>query len=195
MSSQFTWWRRFWGVRKMPKQLLYKGTSELLQRIEFGEYELNALGREYLLEDAIYQAEVKRIQKEAPWLRGETLIEATEAARKSRLKRKTKIMEAHIKTELTLLNRLMHKLADEFNLSTEIVLHEMEEFAGTTRALYFHIKSIALNQLHDHNQYARLISAQPIHILKPKERKYITLWTDLIKQHNWQEFLNWNNYQ
>ncbi len=195
MSRQFTWWRRFWGVRKIPKQYLYKGASELLQRIEFGEFEVNSLGREIHLEDSIYEAEVKRIQKESPWLKEDTLEEAIADARKQRNKRKTKMMEAHLKAEHLLLRDIMTKLAEEFNLDPEIVKNEMEEFDGTTRELYFHIKSIALNRLYDPNKQPRLILEQPRHILKPKERKYIVLWTKLIKKHDWREFLNWNNYQ
>ena len=195
MSRQFTWWRRFWGVRKIPKKYLYKGASELLQRIEFGEFEVNNLGREIYLEDSIYEAEVKRIQKESPWLKDDTLEEAIADARKQRNKRKTKMMEAHLKAEHLLLRDIMNKLAEEFNLDPEIVKNEMEEFDGTTRELYFHIKSIALNRLYDPNKQPRLILEQPRHILKPKERKYIVLWTKLIKKHDWREFLNWNNYQ
>jgi len=195
MSRQFTWWRRFWGVRKIPKQYLYKGASELLQRIEFGEFEVNNLGREIHLEDSIYEAEVKRIQKESPWLKEDTLEEAIADARKQRNKRKTKMMEAHLKTEHLLLRDIMNKLAEEFNLDPEIVKNEMEEFDGTTRELYFHIKSIALNRLYDPNKQQRLIPEQPRHILKPKERKYVDLWMKLIKEHKWEQFLNWNNYQ
>jgi hypothetical protein len=195
MSRQFTWWRRFWGVRKIPKQYLYKGASELLQRIEFGEFEVNNLGREIHLEDSIYEAEVKRIQKESPWLKEDTLEEAIADARKQRNKRKTKMMEAHLKAEHLLLRDIMNKLAEEFNLDPEIVKNEMEEFDGTTRELYFHIKSIALNRLYDPNKQQRLIPEQPRHILKPKERKYVDLWMKLIKEHKWEQFLNWNNYQ
>lgn len=195
MSRQFTWWRRFWGVRKIPKQYLYKGASELLQRIEFGEFEVNNLGREIHLEDLIYEAEVKRIQKESPWLKEDTLEEAIADARKQRNKRKTKMMEAHLKAEHLLLRDIMNKLAEEFNLDPEIVKNEMEEFDGTTRELYFHIKSIALNRLYDPNKQQRLIPEQPRHILKPKERKYVDLWMKLIKEHKWERFLNWNNYQ
>lgn len=195
MSRQFTWWRRFWGVRKIPKKYLYKGASELLQRIEFGEFEVNNLGREIYLEDSIYEAEVKRIQKESPWLKEDTLEEAIADARKQRNKRKTKMMEAHLKAEHLLLRDIMNKLAEEFNLDPEIVKNEMEEFDGTTREFYFHIKSIALNRLYDPDKQQRLIPEQPRHILKPKERKYVDLWMKLIKEHKWEQFLNWNNYQ
>ena len=63
MSRQFTWWRRFWGVRKMPKQMLYKAVSELQQRIEFGEYEVDNLGREYMLEELIFEQKEKALKK------------------------------------------------------------------------------------------------------------------------------------
>jgi hypothetical protein len=104
-------------------------------------------------------------------------------------------MEAHLKAEHLLLRDIMNKLAEEFNLDPEIVKNEMEEFDGTTRELYFHIKSIALNRLYDPNKQQRLIPEQPRHILKPKERKYVDLWMKLIKEHKWEQFLNWNNYQ
>ena len=195
MSRQFTWWRRFWGVRKIPKQYLFKGASELLQRIEFGEFEVNNLGREVHLEDAIHEAEIKRIQKESPWLKDDTLEEAIRESRKSMNKRKDKMMEAHLKAEFLLLRDIKVKLAKEFKLDPKLIEDEMEEFDGTTRELYFHIKSIALNKLYDPNKQPRLIPEQPRHILKPKERKYIILWTRLIKKHDWREFLNWNNYQ
>ena len=195
MSRQFTWWRRFWGVRKIPKQYLYKGASELLQRIEFGEFEFNNLGREVCLEDAIHEAEIKRIQKESPWLKDDTLEEAIRESRKAMNKRKDKMMEAHLKAEFLLLRDIKVKLAKEFKLDPKLIEDEMEEFDGTTRELYFHIKSIALNKLYDPNKQPRLIPEQPRHILKPKERKYIILWTRLIKKHDWRDFLNWNNYQ
>ena len=63
MSRQFTWWRRFWATRKMPKQMLYKGASELQQRIEFGEYEVDELGGEYHLEELIYEKILQKQRK------------------------------------------------------------------------------------------------------------------------------------
>ena len=65
-SRQFTWWRRFHGVVKLPKQYLYKGASELQQRIEFGEYEFDHLGREIYLEDLIYKSKADNIKDESP---------------------------------------------------------------------------------------------------------------------------------
>jgi len=195
MSRQFTWWRRFWGTRKIPKQMLYKAASEFLQRIEFGEYEVDNLGREYHLEDAIYQEFCTNLRKEKPWIKEDAFDEQTRDFRKQQHKRKQLIMKAHLEREAKLLNEIRNKLVEEFEVSPDLVEAEMEKFDGTTRELYFHIKSIALGRKFDPEKQPRLIEEQPRHILKPKERKYTHLWVKLIKENKWQPFLNWNNYQ
>ena len=195
MSRQFTWWRRFWGTRKMPKQMLYKAASEFLQRIEFGEYEVDNLGREYHLEDAIYEEFCTNLRKEKPWIKQDAFDEQTRDFRKQQHKRKQLIMKAHLEREAKLLNEIRNKLVEEFEVSPDLVEAEMEKFDGTTRELYFHIKSIALGRKFDPEKQPRLIEEQPRHILKPKERKYTHLWVKLIKENKWQPFLNWNNYQ
>ena len=195
MSRQFTWWRRFWGTRKIPKQMLYKAASEFLQRIEFGEYEVDNLGREYYLEDAIYEEFCTNLRKEKPWIKEDAFDEQTRDFRKQQHKRKQLIMKAHLEREAKLLNEIRNKLVEEFEVSPDLVEAEMEKFDGTTRELYFHIKSIALDRKFDPEKQPRLIEEQPRHILKPKERKYTHLWVKLIKENKWQPFLNWNNYQ
>lgn len=195
MSRQFTWWRRFWGTRKIPKQMLYKAASEFLQRIEFGEYEVDNLGREYHLEDAIYEEFCTNLKKEKPWIKKDAFEEQTRDFRKQQHKRKQLIMKAHLEREAKLLNEIRNKLVEEFEVSPDLVEAEMEKFDGTTRELYFHIKSIALGRKFDPEKQPRLIEEQPRHILKPKERKYTHLWVKLIKENKWQPFLNWNNYQ
>ena len=195
MSRQFTWWRRFWGTRKMPKQMLYKAASELQQRIEFGEYEVDELGREYHLEELIYEQKVAALKKEKPWLKEESFLEQIQPIRKQYRKRREAIMGAHLKAEQKLLTNLRSKLAEEFKLDPELIQNEMEEFDGTARELYFHIKSIALGKTFDPDKQQRLILEQPRHILKPKERKYVDLWMRLVKKNNWEPFLNWNNYR
>lgn len=195
MSRQFTWWRRFWGTRKIPKQMLYKAASEFLQRIEFGEYEVDNLGREYHLEDAIYEEFCTNLRKEKPWIKEDAFDEQTRDFRKQQHKRKQLIMKAHLEREAKLLNEIRNKLVEEFEVSPDLVEAEMEKFDGTTRELYFHIKSIALGRKFDPEKQPRLIEEQPRHILKPKERKYTHLWVKLIKENKWQPFLNWNNYQ
>ena len=142
MSRQCTWWRRFHGVVKLPKKYLFKGASELQQRIEFGEYEFNHLGREVYLEEKIYEAKVEAIKKESPWLEGETLIEAVDYDRKQYNKRKAVMMKNHLETEQKLLWKLAEDLAKEFNMTKERVSDIMEIFDGSTRDLYFKCKSV-----------------------------------------------------
>ena len=50
---------------------------------------------------------------------------------------------------------------------------------------------MALGKKFDPEKMQRFVNEQPRHILKPKERKYIKLWTGLIKEHNWKRYLNW----
>lgn len=193
MSRQFTWWRRFWGTQKIPKKYLYKGASELLQRIEFGEFEVDSFGREWYLEDAIYEKYCADLKAEKPWLKPDAFEEQVRDYRKQQNKRKNLIMKAHLEAEQKLLIKLREGLANEFSLSKDQVQAEMDEFDGTTREFYFHIKSIALGKIYDPNKQPRLIPEQPRHILKPKERKYVDLWMGLVKEHKWQQFLNWEN--
>jgi hypothetical protein len=191
---EFTWWRRFHGVRKLPKRWLYKGASELLQRIEFGEYEFNHLGREVYLEDKIFEEKRRKIKQESPWLKGEALKEKLEYDHSQLNKRKSAIMKAHLAAEEKLLIKLTHDLSSEFKLDSEQVSEIMEEFTGNTRELYFKCKSIAEDIYINPDKTQRFIREQPRHILKPKERKYMPLWVDLIKQQGWQRYLNWDVY-
>ena len=195
MSRQFTWWRRFWGTKKMPKQMLYKAASELQQRIEFGEYEVDNLGREYHLEQAIFDKKAEALRKEKHWMNEESYREQIQPINKQFRKRQNLIMKAHLEAEQKLLTNLRSKLAEEFKLDPELIQNEMEKFDGTTRELYFHIKSIALGKTFNPDKQQRLILEQPRHILKSKERKYVDLWMRLVKKNNWEPFLNWNNYQ
>lgn len=193
MSRQFTWWRRFHGVVKIPKQYLYKGASELLQRIEFGEYEFDHLGREVYLEDVVYQYKEDIVKKQSPWLNSETLVDAMEYDLKQRNKRKAVMMKKHLEYEFTLLRKLRDDLAHEFALEPELVGDLMETFDGTTRELYFKCMSISIGKEIDPEKMQRFFKEQPRHILKPKERKYANLWIDLVKEKNWARFLNWEN--
>jgi len=189
--KEFTWWRRFHSVMKVPKQYLYKGASELLQRIEFGEFEFDHLGREYYLEDLIYDEKVAEVLIESPWLNDETLRERMDYDRKLKNKRKNLIMKNHLEKEQKLLWALAEGLSTEFDMPREDVDKIMEEFDGTTRELYYHIKSIKLGKYYDPEKAQRFVREQPRHILKPKERKHVQKWIDLVKTNNWQRFLNW----
>jgi hypothetical protein len=187
----FTWWRRFHGVVKLPKQALYKGAPELLQRIEFGEFEFNHLGREWYLEDKIYGLKVDQLKADKPWLTDDSLEDQVVYIRKQSNKRKNAIMKAHLEIETGLLYQLKQELAKEFKMEPERVGQIMESFDGTTRELYFQLMSITQGRTYDAEQIPRLIREQPRHILKPKERKYAELWIQLIKERDWVNFLNW----
>jgi len=184
--KEFTWWRRFHGTQKLPKKYLYKGVSELLQRIEFGEYEFNHLGREYHLEDKIFEHKKAQIMANSPWLKGEALSERLEYDRKQLNKRKYSIMNAHFNAEDTLLIRLARDLSSEFNLEYDTVSSLMETFDGSTRELFFKCMSLATGEEVDPEKMQRFFRAQPRHILKPKEQKYMPLWLELVKEKNWQ---------
>ena len=195
MSRQFTWWRRFGGVVKLPNKYIYKGASELLQRIEFGEYEFDHLGREVYLEDQIYEAKLEAVKKERPWLEGESLNEAMEYERKQYNKRKAVMMKNHLETEQKLLWKLADELATEFKMDKDDVSELMETFDGTTRELYFKCMGISIGKEIDPEKMQRFFPEQPRHILKPKERKYAKLWIELVKERKWQKFLNWEQLQ
>ena len=195
MSRQFTWWRRFGGVVKLPNKYIYKGASELLQRIEFGEYEFDHLGREVYLEDRIYEAKLEAVKKERPWLEGESLNEAMEYERKQYNKRKAVMMKNHLEIEQKLLWKLADELAAEFKMDKDDVSELMETFDGTTRELYFKCMSISISKEIDPEKMQRFFPEQPRHILKPKERKYAKLWIELVKERKWQRFLNWEQLQ
>lgn len=186
---QFTWWRRFYSTQKLPKQYLFKGASELQQRIEFGEYEFNHLGREVYLEDAIYEAKLKQVIKASPWLTGKALDERMDYDRKQRNKRIALIMKNHLEIEDKTLAKLIKDLATEFKLTNECIENIMEDFDGTTRALYFKCKSIAQNKTFEPAKMQRLIRPQPMHMLKPKERQYAPLWQQVIQQQQFEHKL------
>lgn len=192
MSRAFTWWRRFHGDVKLPKKYMYKGASQLQQRIEFGEYEFNHLGREVYLEDLIYETKVADLRAEKSYLKTkEALEDQIIDMRKQYHKRRTLIMKAHLEAEAKLLRKLAEDLDAEFELGRERISDIMEEFNGTTRELYFHCKSLAVGKTLDPDKMQRFCNEQPRHILKPKERKYAKLWMKLVKEKGWQEFLNW----
>ena len=161
--------------------MLFKGASELLQRIEFGEYEFNHFGKEAGLEDAIYEYKVAEIKKKSPWLKGETLAEATEYIRKQRNKRKALLMKHHLEAEDRLLNQLIMDLSKEFQLDPDVIGEVMETFDGTTRELYFKCMGISTKTEVNITKRPRLFQLQSEPSLKPKEYKYNKLWKSLQK--------------
>ena len=191
---EYTWWRRFHSVQRIPKEYLYKGASELLQRIEFGEFEHDHLGREVYLEEKIYDYKEAKLLEEKPWLQGESLREAMEYDRRLYKKRQNTMLKKHYEIEDGLLYKLAEALAKDFEMDIDSVKETMETFDGTTRQLWFFLLCQKTGREYSHewvDSIPRLFKEQPRHILKPKERKYTKLWIELVKERGWQHFLNW----
>ena len=193
---EFTWWRRFHKANyRLPKQYLYKGASELLQRIEFGEFEYCHLAMEEKLEDKIYARKIEEFKAGKPWLNDDNMEDQIRDMRKQHNKRKTLIMKNHMEKENKILVDLRNLLASEFDLHKDQVQDIMEDFDGTTRELYYKVKWTAEGKEYSQEQVdkqQRFINEQPRHILKPKERKYADLWMEVVKEFNLYERLNWN---
>lgn len=193
---EFTWWRRFHRAnRRLPKQYMYQGASELLQRIEFGEFEYCHLSHEAKIEDKIYDRQVEEFKAGKPWLNDDNIQDQIKETRQLFNKRKTLVIKNHLEKENKLLAELRDLLAKEFNMPKDQVMDIMEEFDGTTRQLFFKIKWISEGREYSEeavDKIPRLIREQPRHILKPKERKYTDLWVEVIKENNLQDRLNWD---
>ena len=194
--KEFTWWRRFHNANyRLPKRYLYAGASELLQRIEFGEFEYCHLAMEEKLEDKIYDRYVEELKFGKDWLNDNNIEDQIADARRMHNKRKAVIMKNHLEKESKMLTELRDLLAAEFSLHKDIVQEIMDEFDGTTRELYFKVRWTAEGKEYSQervDKMPRLIREQPRHILKPKERKYIDLWMEVVKEFDLYERLNWN---
>lgn len=184
---QFTWWRRFHSTHKLNK-LPWKGRSELIQRIDHGEYEFNHLGFEVYLEDKIFTQEVEELKQVLKGKSIDVLEEAIIHLRKKVHKRKSIIMERHLIEEQKLLNELAIALASEFEMQKEDVEDIMETFDGNTRHLYYHILAINNNRVpptaEEVDMIPRTVSFQPRHMLKYDQSKWSPLWEEVIREKN-----------
>lgn len=182
--SQFTWWRRFWPTQKLAPQQFYKGGSKLLQRIEFGEFEFEPLSDEVHLEEEIYRLKCEEIDA----LEGyhpKTLEEMKIVERKKKNKRVNVMLSHHLEWEQNRLNELVNQLVKEFKVTPEFVYDTMETFDGTTRELYFYVKAIAEGREPKTSEEILMIPqmqpTQQRHILKPKHKKYNSLWQKIVQ--------------
>lgn len=179
---EFTWWRRFYPAnRKLDKKYMYKGASQLLQRIEFGEFEYCTLAHESYLEERIYNIKVDEIRKTHKDIAYANQLIVDE--RKKFKKRRDLIMKNHIDLENKNIGELIKCLSKEFNISPDIILEEIDTFDGTTREFYFYLASISKGIKYDKGKVSkipRLIQEQPRHIMKPKDRKWSKLWQETL---------------
>ena len=188
MSSQFTWWRRFYSTVKLEPKDFYKGASRLLQRIEFGEFEFNSLGIEVKLEDLIFEKQVEEMKLENINNSQDLVDQLYTDLRKKKNKRVDTIMKTHLEAEQKTLIDLKNELSYEFSLNKDNVKDIFETFDGTTRQLYFTLKRISegreLLTNQEIDKLPRLFQPQPRHGLKRKHAKYLPLWLKILKEYN-----------
>ena len=190
----FTWWRRFHTSRKLPKDLYWKGYSHLLQRIEFGEFEYDQLSEQTHLEEFLYQMECQEIKNEFSYTRDPEIIqEKIRDRRKLKNKRVGIMMEKHLKREAELLSQLRLELAEEFSLDVDYIREYMETFDGTTRQLFYVLRSISQDRtiptFEQIDLFPRSQSEQPRHILKDRDPIIKRAWNNLVKERK-----IWNAY-
>ena len=164
------------------------GYSDLLQRIEFGEYESDQLGDQVKLEEVIFEKEVEQIRKDSPRSDDLALQDKIIDRRKLKNKRVAIMMEKHLQKEQELLNDLAEQLAKEFHTPKDRIQDFMAEFDGTTRHLYFALRAIAKGKeiptAEQVEMTPRIHQQQPRHIMRKKESKYWQTWVDVVKEHN-----------
>jgi len=188
MSTQFTWWRRFYSTQKLDPKEMYKGASKLLQRIEAGEFEHDGLWEQSYLEDAILDYTMNEFVEKNPGVSQDLYEKVYVDNRKKKSKRVGVMRENHLKNEINMLYNLKNELAKEFGIEDDIVWNFIEEFDGTTRELYFAVKDLAngkpIRSAEATAQIPRLINQQPRHILKRANLKYLPLWRKIILKYN-----------
>ena len=184
MSTQFTWWRRFYSTQKLDPKEMYKGASKLLQRIEAGEFEHDGLWEQSYLEDAILDYTMNEFVEKNPGVSQDLYEKVYVDNRKKKSKRVGVMRENHLKNEINMQYNLKNELAKEFGIEDDIVWNFIEEFDGTTRELYFAVKDLAngkpIRSAEATAQIPRLINQQPRHILKRANLKYLSLWRKII---------------
>lgn len=189
----FTWWRRFHTTLKLPKDQKWKGYSELLQRIEWGEFEYDQLSEQVKLEEKIFELECEQIRAEMHRSNQDAIQDRIIDRRKLKNKRIAIMMEKHLKKEQETLNELAEALSSEFSIPKDEVLEFMETFDGTTRHLYYALRAKSQGRdmptEDDIALWPRTQPEQPRHVLKHEHRKLKPIWAKVVKEHK-----IWNAY-
>lgn len=190
----FTWWRRFHAPISMPKKMQWQGYSELLQRIEWGEFEYNQLSEQSHLEEVLFQNECDLIKLNFSHVRDPEIIEEkVRDRRKLKNKRVNIMLEQHMQQEGAMLHGLAVKLAKEFKIEIEYVKKYMEDFNGTTRQLFYTLKAFANNwqapTFEEIDLIPRLHQEFPRHILKDRDPVLQKIWRGIVKERK-----IWNAY-
>lgn len=177
---EFTWWRRFYPAnQKLPKKYMYKGIPQLLQRIEFGEFEYCPLAHESYLEERIYLEKIREIEEKHKG-NSDLIFSLSIHERKKFHKRRDLIMMNHIKLDNKIIGELVKALSKEFNMSPDDIMEAIENFDGTNRQFYFYLACITTGKEYSKEKVDAIpayIPEQPRHIMKPKDKKkWSSLW-------------------
>jgi hypothetical protein len=185
--SQFTWWRRFETPQKLKSKDFFKGGSRLLQRIEFGEFEVDPLSEQSILEEVIFEKKSAEINK-IDGLHELSLRDMIIVERKKKNKRVKIIMENHLKNEQNRMAMLINGLSKQFNIDRRSIERLTHNFDGTVRHFYFYIKAMAqdreLPTKDDILKMPRMWLMPHRHVLKRSESKYNKLWQNIVSSDN-----------
>jgi hypothetical protein len=177
------WWRRFYPVMKVPKKFLYKGAPELIQRIEFGEFDTDPLFVQAKLEEVLLQSKIDLINVER--MGREAKEDKIYWETKTHKKRMRIMREKHHEDEFKLLRSLRDALIKGFEMTDERVDQIMETCDGDARFLFyfcFYEKRGQILTEEEYDKIPRLIQAQPKHMLRKKQIKYQETWNKIADQ-------------
>lgn len=167
---------------------MFKGVSPLLQRIEFGEFEMCPLWQQSYLEDEIFEKEAEELKANMSGkFHEDTIKEAIADLNKKRLKREQQIKSTHIKQEQELIKKLYTELCKEFNVSPDLIWNYFENSDLTTRQLYYTLKYIEAGKEvpkpEEIDMFQWYIKPQPRHIMKRNEAQHFESWKNAAKKH------------
>lgn len=178
-----SWWRRFYPTMKIPKKLLYKGAPELIQRIEFGEFDTDTLFVQIKLDEAILENKIALIEEER--MGYDAKNERIYLETKSHRKRIRIMTEKYNENEFKLLHSLRDSLIKYFGITEERIDQLMETCDGDARYLFyfcFYEKKGQILTEEEYNRIPRLIKTQPKHILRKNQTKYQETWNKIAEQ-------------
>jgi hypothetical protein len=191
-NRQFTWWRRFHTPISIPKKLMMHGASQLIQKIEAGEYDIDHLFLEAKLEDTIFEREVENIKSQPMFKRytKDTQDDVINNMRKKTYKRKEIILNKHISSEYNIIESLYSELCKEFDLERDYIITFIDNFDGTLRELYYTLRAKSRDQEITKEEISlipRYFREIPRHYLKNEYLKYESEWKDIMLLHNYVE--------
>ena len=171
---------------------MMQGASQLIQKIEAGEFDIDHLFLEAKLEDAIFEKEVEVIKSQVMFKRysKDTQEDLIANMRKKSFKRKEIIMSKHIQSEYNIIELLYSELCKEFDLERDYLIAFIDNFNGTLRELYYTLRAASRNKKitkEEIDLIPRYFKEIPRHYLKNECLKYEDAWKQIMLLHNYSE--------